>query len=158
MPGQLATEGNKAALDKIALRLCDGLPQVIRHPNSFDRAWEAAPNYHFFRLKGFEAVIGAKAMLPRRIKVPMRALLDLLAERLSQQDFFDKHVFRSNPPNDTQANLFDLWTKSGGTITDVRVVKEDGYDDDWVEFTIGNTDPATGPFVNPKATEAKTKS
>jgi hypothetical protein len=143
--GRLATDRDRVALNKVALQLCAGLPQVMRRPTSFERAWEAAPDYHFFRLVGF------KAMSDHSIQVPMRALLELLAGRLSQQDFFDKYVFRSNPPNDTQANLFDLWSKSGGTITKVRVIREDGYDDDWVEFTIGDSDPATGQFVNPKA-------
>lgn len=86
------------------------------------------------------------------IKIPARVVLDLLAGRITQEDFFRAQHFA---PGDKDGrfpipNPFADELNQGRLITDVKLESEgDERDDDWLVFKFGGPDPAVSPFRVP---------
>ena len=81
----------------------------------------------------------------REVKISARALLDLLAGKCKQEDFFQLHRF--NDP--IFGNPFEGSRDSGNLIQEITINKEDDDDDDWITIKLKEADPAISPFKEP---------
>lgn len=131
-----ATESDLQALDQIVSALQASLPRVIRGPTSIPRPWSFKPDYRFFRFWEF------KEMSASRIKIPVRALLELLAGELGHAEFVARYVSRGSPGCEGTDNIFSRWFDSGCLLSDARIYHEPESDDDWIELRCGDPDPA----------------
>ena len=97
---------------------------------------------------GYEMEFGPNNV--RSIKIPSRALLELLSGKLSYQEWLEYHDFtRPDLPPHTTRNPFKLATSSFQLFTKVSFEKSDSKDDDWITFEFGEPDPAIAPFRVP---------
>ena len=97
--------------------------------------------------------IGGLEVSNSEIKISARVLLDLLAGRITQEDFFKAYKFgprRRRGVAIFQSLLSKL--KQRKLITEINVEKtEDERDDDWLAIRFSEPDPAIFPFVVPNA-------
>jgi hypothetical protein len=88
-----------------------------------------------------EITLGGNIM-SRHIKVSARTVLELLAGKMTVEEFMRDF----ERPNDDHkfTNPFMTALKCGLTIEDVKVTKVPNADDDWLEISFGQPDPAVG--------------
>lgn len=83
------------------------------------------------------------------IKISARAVLNLLAGRVSQEDFFKIHHFIPEDGGGPHyGNPFDAELEEGRLIVGVEVEESD-RDDNWLVIKFGDPDPAISPFKVP---------
>lgn len=85
-------------------------------------------------------------MSERTVEISSRRVSELLAGICSPKEW--KHDFEDRGPNPAQFFLNNIM--SGRMIKSVKVKPMEGEDDDWLEITFGNPDPAMSPFVAKK--------
>jgi hypothetical protein len=78
------------------------------------------------------------------VKVPTRAVQELLAGRLESSKFLQDHHFLGP---DSIPNPFERALAAGQTISSVTVERSEHRDDDWVTFHFSPPDPAISAFV-----------
>jgi hypothetical protein len=131
-------------------KLPDHLPQAESNARNGIN-WLKGNNPHYGRSHwgGMRWGQGRRHM---KVKISARALLELLAGKVTQQEFFERYGFvpselRPFPPH---VNPFASGVKAELTIGDVTFEKSETEDDDWVEFTLHAGDPAVSEFFVPK--------
>lgn len=83
--------------------------------------------------------MGGATMSDRSIKLSSRAVLDLLAGKISYEDF-----------SDTYKDYFRDMANEGRLFKAVSIEKgENEKDDDWLTFVFGKSDPAVRPYTLP---------
>jgi len=92
---------------------------------------------------------GGWTMDGKTIKLSVRAVLELLAGRLSPERFADAHGW-TRPSTMGRTNHFELMLSQGRTVTEVAITSTDD-DDDWITFKFGDPDPAISPFRAPSS-------
>lgn len=112
-----------------------------------------AVNYLSLRPNEGNTFIGGLEVSNNEIKISARVLLDLLAGRITQEDFFKAYKFGPGEEGEwPSSNPFLSELKQGKLITEIKVEKtEDERDDDWLAIRFSGPDPAIFPFVVPKA-------
>jgi len=86
---------------------------------------------------------GGYSMSARSLKISLRVVQELLAGKTEMKTFQDTHGFPTNP--------FLRNLEQGCLITKIDVEKgAAGEDDDWINFTFGDPDPAVSPYRTPK--------
>jgi hypothetical protein len=89
-----------------------------------------------------------------KIKISARALLELLAGKISQKEFFEAHGFSPSDLSPRQAsNLFSNALSRGQLIDGISIERSETEDDDWITFELKGPDPAISPFKVPERTE-----
>lgn len=147
-------EGHMGLLSCID-RVIEVFPEVESDPaNAINHLKGGYPNKGNSHWGGGEIGWGSKYM---QIKISSRALLELLAGKVSQQEFFERYGFvpsewRPGP----YANPFDIGLNKGLTISQLSFEKTETEDDDWIIFEMAGPDPAISPFTVPP--DAGTKS
>jgi hypothetical protein len=92
---------------------------------------------------------GGVTMGETKVKLPARALLELLAGRVSQEDFFKAHLIEiGQTPH--HMNPFRDAINGGRLISKISIEKDSDADDDWITIELRGPDPAVSPFVLPK--------
>lgn len=147
-------DGHTELLDCIN-RLIDVFPEVesdaVNAINHLRSGSPAVGNSHF---GGHEVGWGRSKM---RITISARAVLELLAGKVSQQEFFERHGFiPSEFKIGPYINPFNSGLDKGLTFSQVSFEKSEAEDDDWVIFELSGPDPAISPFVAPPAPDDKT--
>jgi hypothetical protein len=83
--------------------------------------------------------VGSFSMSNTEIKLSARTLLELLAGRITLDDFLDRHGRdRGWVP------MFEQKLRTGQLLIDARIERLPEGDDDWVVFRFSDWDPATG--------------
>lgn len=88
-------------------------------------------------------------MSERRLKVSSRAIMELLAGRITPERFNALHGWSDSDKQAGRANNrnpFDRALAEGRLPETVTVETDQGSDDDWIEFIFGGPDPAISPF------------
>lgn len=80
------------------------------------------------------------------IRISSRALLQLLAGDISQDQFFEAHGWNKPVLGDIRKNQFRLALERGLMFGAARVEAVGNEDDDWIEFDFTDPDPAISPF------------
>jgi hypothetical protein len=88
----------------------------------------------------------------RSVRLPARALQELLAGRLDQETFLRAHGFLPDEFHEVANNPFETALREGRLITDVELSQATMADDDWVTIRFGNADPAISRIVVPPST------
>ena len=89
-------------------------------------------------------VLGLR-MRKQKIELSARVLLDLLAGKITTQEF--QRIYGWGPDSErNEPNPFACKLECGQLITGARVSPGGDYDDDWFEFSFGGPDPAAAPF------------
>lgn len=92
------------------------------------------------------------------IKISAKALLELLAGKVDQKEFFERHNFiPSAESNSPPENPFEVGLSRGQLIEEIAVDKADAEDDDWITIRLKGPDPAVSPFMVPAQEAAKPK-
>ena len=86
--------------------------------------------------------IGGLKMTGHSVKLSARALQELLAGHLDQEEFMKAHGFVPNEFEQFANNPFERELAKGRLITHVEVSAVPEADDDWVIFHFGEPDPA----------------
>lgn len=84
----------------------------------------------------------------REIQISARAVLDLLAGKITQERFLEVHKFDGMRDHAATINPFARMRKEGRMISEVTV-EMDGEDDDWLTVKFGDPDPAISQFRAP---------
>jgi hypothetical protein len=97
---------------------------------------------------------GGWSVSERQIKLSARALLELLAAKVSYEEFLELHGFdRSEVSSLISGNPFEHQFDRGKLIKSISIHKsENEEDDDYVVFEFGDRDPAISLFENPLST------
>lgn len=86
---------------------------------------------------------GGLKLSANTLRISARALLDLLAGRLSRETFLRDHGLLDSPSK----NMFESALKEGRLLCDVRFEHCPNSDDDWISFSFSNApDPAISPI------------
>jgi hypothetical protein len=139
LAGPQVSAADETALNEISRHLATGLPSVIRSPTSFPEPWAFTPDYGFFRFRDFDT------MSARHIRISMRELLQLLAGSVSQEEYFARNEL-SAAGTSAHPNQFARWLSQGRVIKEARIIPGVDHDDDWVEITMSEPDPALAPL------------
>ena len=142
--------GIDISLQNILEALPHTLPEPITDPTNA---------LHFLkRIKGKgESFYGGLQMTEKitgsSIKIPARALLELLASNTSLEKFLTDHHQIPTEERPDNRNFFSYQLLKGRTIKNIRLIptKED---DDWIEIEFGKQDAAISEFVLPEKQEA----
>lgn len=94
--------------------------------------------------KGQHGRLGRITMSERSVRLSARAVLEILAQRRTPEEFFAGFSDKSS----SSGNSFERKLREGRLITRIEFVKG-GEDDDEIEFTFGPPDPAVVPFRAP---------
>lgn len=86
--------------------------------------------------------IGGLKMSGHSVKLSARALQELLAGHLDQEEFMKAHGFVPNEFEQVANNPFERELAKGRLITHVEISAVPEADDDWVIFHFGEPDPA----------------
>lgn len=130
--------------------LLDYLPQAESNASNAIYWLKAAkPHYGRSHWGGMRWGQGRRHM---KVKISTRALLELLAGKVTQQEFFERHSFVPSElhPFPPHINPFTSGVKEELTISNVTFERTEAEDDDWIEFTLKAGDPAVSEFVVPK--------
>lgn len=85
-----------------------------------------------------------------KVKISSRALVELLAGKVAQKEFFEAHGFiASEPMAKHVANPFSTAMQRGQLIHGVSIERSAVEDDDWITFELEGPDPAISPFEVP---------
>ena len=134
---------NPSAVQPISDKLKDlirNLPHNLPNAESDGRNaqnWIAAYPKPYGR-----SFIGGLEMTGHSVKLSARALQELLAGHLDQEEFMKVHGFVPNEFEQVAHNPFEKELAMGRLITHVEVSSAPGADDDWVIFHFGESDPA----------------
>lgn len=83
-----------------------------------------------------------------KVKISARALLELLAGKVDQREFYEAHRFvKSEKWKRDAKNPFNDALDKGLLIYSVSAEKSENEDDDWVTFELKGPDPAISPFI-----------
>jgi hypothetical protein len=93
---------------------------------------------------------GGWQMSGNTIRISARALLDLLAGRVSQKKFFEDHKLTPTETHKDAVNYFERSLKQGRLIDGIKLERSIDEDDDWIVIQFGNPDPAIARLVLPK--------
>jgi hypothetical protein len=98
-----------------------------------------------------QSFYGGLTVGSHEVKISARALLDLLAGRVTQEQFFEAHYFGPREGGTyPSANPFSNMREEGKLITEIVVEENEGeLDDDWLTIKFGDPDPAVTPFTVP---------
>lgn len=88
--------------------------------------------------------IGGYKMSGSKVSLSARAIQRFLAGEISAEKFDDAHGWNEH---NRPSNPFLRAKLEGRMITKVEVQHVEGKDDDMIEFTFGDPDPANGPFL-----------
>lgn len=134
----------KLRLSEELLTCIEKLEQVL--PQPVMTAKNVINNLRYLRsIRQNEGVsfYGGWEMTTETIRISARALLQLLAGKVSQEKFFRDHDF-------PHGNPFEQKLCKGRTIKSIKIEKTAKDDDDWLIFEFGDTDPAIFKFICPK--------
>ncbi len=108
---------------------------------------------HGYDPKALRPLAGGIGWSHNEIRISASAVLALLAGRITQEELFKSLDFRpwSDRPGASH-NLFEYMLGKSMRIVEVQV-EDTKYDDDTLVFKFDGPDPATSPYVNPKAGE-----
>jgi hypothetical protein len=92
------------------------------------------------------------------VKISARALLELLAGKVSLKKFFEEYGFiQSELKSRRLFNPFNAALHRGQMIDSIMLKKSDLQDDDWITFELKGPDPAISPYVFPSTDEKSNK-
>lgn len=135
-------------LSTIFSEILDRLPEPESTPsNAINHLKGGHPQTGRSNNGGMKVSYGDKRMT---IEISARALLELLAGKVDQQEFFEMHRFVPSeifsPP---YINPFFNGIEKGQLIDEISIQKSDTEDDDWITFELSIPDPAISPLVAP---------
>lgn len=137
---QRLTDQALAAVHGALERAVLTLPRPVREPvNAARRCLE----------RGYGIGMAGGYVKTKTIKISSRALLELLAGRISSDRFLELHGWNAGNSNRFDINLFKRALESGRMIKAIHVESGGDKDDDWLEFEFGAPDAAISPFVAP---------
>lgn len=141
--GRLA-DGVAARIEGVFREMFGRLPSLVNDAmNVAHRVLEAeAPD-----------MIGGYQWEGDMFKISSRAVMDLLAGTLSQDDFQEAYGWRPDDPRGAR-NPFAMAKARGQLIRSVNIEASQDSDDDWLVVQFGRPDPAVAPFTG-AVTEAK---
>lgn len=147
-------DGQAELLDCIE-RLIEVFPEVETDAaNAINHLRGGSPVFGNSHFGGHEVGWGRSNM---KITISARAVLELLAGKVTQQEFFERHGFVSSDFRiGPYINPFNSGLDKGLTFSQVTFEKSETEDDDWVIFELSGPDPAVSPFVVPPVTSDKT--
>lgn len=87
-----------------------------------------------------ESFYGGYIMSKEEIKISSRVMLDLLAGKITYDDFPEEYKY-----------FFQKKLAEGKLIEGVNIEKEWEKDDDWLNFNFGESDPAISSYKEPKS-------
>jgi hypothetical protein len=96
---------------------------------------------------------GSWKMTSKEVRFSLRAIQELLAGRLTQEEFFKIHGMIDFQGARTIVNPFERALADGRLIESTTVEKNSDKDDDWLVFRFGEPDPAIFRFRAPKKSE-----
>lgn len=133
----------------IAQLLPGVLPNPLQSPcNAIHWLKGRWPNEGMSFRGGYEMKFGSNKV--NSIKIPARALLELLSGKVSQEEFLELHDFtRPGLPEGTTRNPFRLALGNFQLFNKISLEKSESKDDDWIIFEFGEPDPAIAPFREP---------
>jgi len=138
--GQLYTNSLAACpLSREAIGILAALPKTLPEPRN--SGTNALNELAFHRWKRGRYFYGSWSMSQNEIKISARVLLELLAGRISLDEFLDVHG-RSRgwvPP-------FEQKVRQGQLLIDAEIQPVPDRDDDWIIFRFGTPDPAIAPL------------
>lgn len=83
-----------------------------------------------------------------KVKIPARALAELLAGKVNQKEFFEAHGFIPSKLGRTNtANPFSIALRRGQLIHGISIERSESEDDDWITFELKGPDPAISLFT-----------
>jgi hypothetical protein len=92
-----------------------------------------------------------------KVTISSRELQELLAGRISHQEFLRSHRWEETDANGHRyANPFEIILAQGRMIEKINVEVDENDNDDWITFEFGNPDPSISPFVTHSKTHQKT--
>lgn len=129
-------------LRDLVMSLPANLPEAERDGQNAQNWIQAYPNVGAsFR--------GGMRMSSNRITISARALQELLAGRINQEDWLKSHGFIPDGARPPLVNPFESALSAGRLISRVSIEPQPSKDDDWVTFDFGPADPAVSPITNP---------
>jgi hypothetical protein len=85
-----------------------------------------------------------------KVRISARALVELLAGKVNQREFFEIHGFVPSELFAADAsNPFSVALNRGRLISEVSLERSEIEDDDWITFELRGPDPAISPFTIP---------
>lgn len=138
-----------AGLVKCLDKLVEVFPEVEIDPvNAINHLNGENPRYGRSYWGGLKMGIGRKTRTS--VTISARALTELLAGKVSQKEFFERHGFIPSELTLTQpVNPFEIGFREGQVIDEIALQKTASKDDDWIVFTLRGPDPAISPFAMP---------
>lgn len=140
---QDACDEDILAIETLVQALKANLPATVRNPTSWAEPWNCAPDYDHFTHWGFKATVNTNSKR-RTLQVPLRALQDLLARRVTAEQFEVRHL--GGGADKPDHNLVRLWTEQRCVLTRIALIADSEADDDWVELEFSEGDAAVTPF------------
>lgn len=136
MEGRLA-DGMAARIEGVFREMFGRLPPLVNDAmNVAHRVLEAeGPN-----------MIGGYRWEGDMFKISSRAVMDLLAGTLSQNDFQEAYGWHPDDPHGAR-NPFAMAKARGQLIRSVNIEASQDSDDDWLVVQFGRPDPAVTPFT-----------
>lgn len=137
-----------AGLVRCLDKLVEVFPEVELDPvNAMNYLNTVNPRYGRSYWGGLRMSAGEKRT---SVAISARALMELLAGKVSQRDFFERHGFMpSETSQSLTGNPFEIGFLSGQVINEISLQKTSATDDDWIVFMLRGPDPAISPFVLP---------
>lgn len=137
--------GLKESLEKLEGQL----PEPVNTPSGARETIR-----HGFDPKALRPLAGGIGGSHNEIRISASAVLALLAGRITQEELFKSLDFKpwSDKPG-AMHNLFEYMLGKSMRIVEVQV-EDNIYDDSTLVFKFDGPDPATSPYVNPKAGES----
>jgi hypothetical protein len=100
---------------------------------------------------------GGARMSRSEVTISSRELQELLAGRISHQEFLRSHRWEETDANGHRyANPFEIILAQGRMIEKINVEVDENDNDDWITFKFGDPDPSISPFVTHSKTHQKT--
>lgn len=91
---------------------------------------------------------GALTMSSNEITISARTLMELLAGRMSFQEFSDRYdSIPTGCRTPGYTNFFDMRLKEGKLISEITIEKSETQDDDTIAIKLRGPDPSISPFV-----------
>jgi len=134
------------------LECLKGLPAFLPEPVINSR------NAHYRqpstgKYEGFSFYGGIGSMHTKQesnVQISVRALLGLLAGKISQKQFLEDHRLVPTPRDPRGWNIFAQKLSEGILPSEAWIERSEDKDDDWLFLKFKDQDPAIGRFVNPK--------
>ena len=138
-----------ASLGDDVLAIINNLGNVIPEPERSAR--NAISHLSSSRAHEGSSFWGGLTVSDDNIKISARALLEMLAGRITQEEFFRAHHFISKQDGSASLwNPFDIKLDRGQLLTQIDVEKTDAVrDDDWLVVRFGPPDAAVSRFRVP---------